>query len=152
MEGPLQEVSCFNITPQTLTKGIFRESRVLTKFLLFFRFPSDALFRNLNQSYLGSLVLDCINLVLMRASLEVRSDIVEMIHSKYYDAFHNAVIHVSEAVNMFPREEFVREVKRLAVFCGMAALAVKLEEEAGVSDNEVMSLFKDVRRLCETSI
>ena len=88
----------------------------------------------------------------MRASVEVRSDIVEMIHSKYYDAFHNAVIHVSEAVNVFPREEFIREVKRLAVFCGMAALAVKLEEEAGVSDNEVMSLFKDVRRLCETSI
>ena len=119
---------------------------------MFFSLPSDALFRNLNQSYLGSLVLDCINLVLMRASVEVRSDIVEMIHSKYYDAFHNAVIHVSEAVIMFSREEFIREVKRLAVFCGMAALAVKLEEEAAVSDIEVTALFKDVRRLCETSI
>ena len=116
------------------------------------RLPSDALFRNLNQSYLGSLVLDCINLVLMRASVEVRADIVEMIHSKYYDAFHNAVIHVSEAVTMFPREEFIREVKRLAVFCGMAALAVKLEEASVVTDDDVMSLFKDVRRLCETSI
>ena len=116
------------------------------------RLPSDALFRNLNQGYLGSLVLDCINLVLMRASVEVRADIVEMIHSKYYDAFHNAVIHVSEAVTMFSREEFIREVKRLAVFCGMAALAVKLEEASVLTDGDVMSLFKDVRRLCETSI
>ena len=116
------------------------------------RIPTDALFCNLNQSYLSSMVLDCLNLVLMRASVDVRADIVEIIHSNYYDTFHNAVTHVSQEVTMFTREEFIREVKRLAVFCGMAALAIKLEEEVGVSDNDVMSLFKDVRRLCETSI
>ena len=110
------------------------------------------MFQNLNQSYLGSLVLDCLNLVLMRASVEVRADIVEIIHSTYYDTFHNAVTHVSKEVIMFSREQFIREVKRLAVFCGMAALAVKLEEAVGVSDDDVISLFKDVRRLCETSI
>ena len=110
------------------------------------------MFQNLNQSYLGSLVLDCLNLVLTRASVDVRADIVEIIHLNYYDTFHNAVIHVSKEVTMFSREQFIREVKRLAVFCGMAALAVKLEEAGGVSDDDVMTLFKDVRRLCETSI
>ena len=110
------------------------------------------MFRNLNQSYLGSLVLDCLNLVLVRASVEVRADIVDMIHRRYYDAFCNAVTHVSSEVLVFPRQEFIREVKRLAVFCGLAALAVKLEEATGVTDDDVMSLFKDVRKLCETSI
>ena len=110
------------------------------------------MFQNLNQSYLGSLLLDCLNLVLLRASAAVRAVSVEIIHLNYYDTFHNAVSHVSKEVTMFTREQFIREVKRLAVFCGMAALAVKLEEAVGVSDDDVMTLFKDVRRLCETSI
>ena len=110
------------------------------------------MFRNLNQSYLGSCILDSLSLVLSRSSEEVRAHIAEIIHSHYYDAFHNAVTHISEEVTMFTRDEFIREVKMLAVLSGLAALAVRIEEARHVSNQDVMSLFRDVRTLCETSI
>ena len=60
--------------------------------------------------------------------------------------------HISEEVTMFTRDEFIREVKMLAVLSGLAALAVRIEEARHVSNQDVMSLFRDVRTLCETSI
>ena len=82
----------------------------------------------------------------------MRAYIAEIIHSHYYDAFHNAVTHISEEVTMFTRDEFIREVKRLAVLSGLAAHAVRIGEARHVSNQDVMSSIRDVRTLCETSI
>ena len=56
----------------------------------------------------------------------------------------NAVSHVSESVQMFSREDFIREVKRLAVYCGVQALSVLLNinTKQSITDDTVLALFK----------
>ena len=73
----------------------------------------------------------------------------------YYDAFAAAVAHVTSAAAaraVFSREQFAREVRRLAVHCGVATLHHKLGDSPDIPEEEVIALFTDVRKLCETSI
>ena len=118
-----------------------------------FRLPSDASFQNLSHSYLGSCILDSLSLVLATASSDVRSaHIIDLMHNVYFDAFANAVMHVNANVSVFSKDEFIKELKRLAVYCGVSVLSEKLNICLKVSEDDVISLFKDVMKLCETLI
>ena len=116
------------------------------------RCPTEAVFHNLSEGHLGSCVADCVTLVLARATAEARADIVELLLTGYYDAFAAAVAHVTSSVAVFSREQFAREVRRLAVHCGVATLHHKLGYSADIPEEDVIALFTDVRKLCETSI
>ena len=70
-------------------------------------------------------------------------------------AFAAAVAHVTSSAAaraVFSREQFAREVRRLAVHCGVATLHHKLGDSPDIPEEEVIALFTDVRKLCETSI
>ena len=119
------------------------------------RCPTEAVFHNLREGHLGSCVADCVSLVLARATAEARADIVELLLTGYYDAFAAAVAHVTSAAAapaVFSREQFAREVRRLAVHCGVATLHHKLGDSPDIPEEEVIALFTDVRKLCETPI
>ena len=120
------------------------------------RCPTEAVFPSLSEGHLGSCVADCVTLVLARATAEARADIVELLLTGYYDAFAAAVAHVTSsaaaAPPVFSREQFAREVRRLAVHCGVATLHHKLGVSPNIPEEDVIALFTDVRKLCETSI
>ena len=122
-------------------------------------------------------MVDCLTLVLARSNSDQRSSyILDLVNNVYYDAFTNAVTHVNTDIKMFSKvnmqilninplrhpnnrlkflflkDGYVKEVKRLAVYCGMLVLSFKLEETRNIGNDYVNSLFKDVRRLCETQI
>ena len=99
------------------------------------------------DAYIGSCVLDSVTLVLARSNYDTRSGhIIDLVHNVYYDAFSNAVSHVNGSVQMFSREDFIKEVKRLAVYCGVQALSVLLDmnTKEGINDDNVIALFKAV--------
>ena len=122
-------------------------------------------------------MVDCLTLVLARSNSDQRSSyILDLVNNVYYDAFTNAVTHVNTDIKMFSKvnmqilninplrhpnnrlkflflkDGYLKEVKRLAVYCGMLVLSFKLEETRNIGNDYVNSLFKDVRRLCETQI
>ena len=118
-----------------------------------FRSPTDASFQNLSHAYLGSCILDSLSLVLTTASSDVRSaHIVNLLHNVYFDAFSNAVSHVNAEVGVFSKDQFIRELKRLAVYSAVSVLSEKLNFCQKVTEDDVISLFKDVMKLCETLI
>ena len=53
---------------------------------------------------------------------DTRQRLVSLVHEVYYQAFANAVVHIDPEVEMFSREDFKKEVTRLAVYCGLMAL------------------------------
>ena len=117
------------------------------------RFPCDVLFQNLSKAMIGSCVLEALTFFLTMASAETRSkNIVSMINDTYYEAFANVVQHVDTSIKMFSQDEFIREVKRLAVFSGLVSLSQMIDDDQELSDSEVRTFFKDVRKLCETLI
>ena len=91
--------------------------------------------------------------MLATASSDVRSaHIIDLMHNVYFDAFSNAVTHVNANVSVFSKDEFIKELKRLAVYCGVSVLSEKINICQKVSEEDVISLFKDVMKLCETLI
>ena len=53
---------------------------------------------------------------------------------------------------VFSKDEFIKELKRLSVYCGVSVLSEKLNNCQKVSEEDVILLFKDVMKLCETLI
>ena len=91
--------------------------------------------------------------MLTTASSDVRSaHIVNLLHNVYFDAFSNAVSHVNAEVGVFSKDQFIRELKRLAVYSAVSVLSEKLNFCQKVTEDDVISLFKDVMKLCETLI
>ena len=86
------------------------------------RSVSDCMFLCLSQARLGSCVLDCVSLLLSLSQPDTRQRLVSLVHEVYYQAFATAVAHIDPQVEMFTREDFKKEVTRLAVYCGLLAL------------------------------
>ena len=80
------------------------------------------MFLCLSQARLGSCVLDCVSLLLSLTQPDTRQRVVSLVHEVYYQAFATAVAHIDPEVEMFTREDFKKEVTRLAVYCGLLAL------------------------------
>ena len=80
------------------------------------------MFLCLSQARLGSCVLDCLSLVLSLSAPVTRQRVVCLVQEVYYQAFASAAAHIDPEVEIFTRDQFKKEVTRLAVYSGLLAL------------------------------
>ena len=101
------------------------------------------MFLRLSQARPGSCVEDCVRLLLSLSSTNTRQRLVSLVHEVYYEAFASAVAHIDAEVEMFSREDFKKEVTRLAVYCGLLALqATRDSGEKNISQFNIENILQ----------
>ena len=75
-----------------------------------------------------------------RPDYSARQRVVPLVHEVYYQAFASAVAHIDPQVEMFSREEFQKEVTRLAVYCGLLALQAHWDS----GENSLQNIWQNI--------
>ncbi|XP_023327866.1 uncharacterized protein LOC111700994 [Eurytemora carolleeae] len=92
-------------------------------------FCSDVIFQDLSQSCFVSCVIDLLQLLFTALDPEVREEyIADLVCSVYYDNFANAVTSLAPRVQMFSKNEFVREFERNILHGFIAGLNYHTQE------------------------